>query len=143
MPHGGFWYCQVAPSQVIGIWWHGFFQHSKSFFKNYFNLIHVANNVWIFDSYKNNCKNKTYLQMLHKWWKNEHVYVDHIHHPWSIWLRHDESYFAIKCWVGLHLCNQGNFSWKCWLQLFYSCNLKSQINIFLLVHMIAPLILKK
>ncbi len=36
-----------------------FFQHLKSFQKNYLNLRHVANNVWIFDSCKNSCKNKT------------------------------------------------------------------------------------
>jgi hypothetical protein len=36
-----------------------FFQDLKSLFKNYVNLKHVANNVWIFDSYKNSYKNKT------------------------------------------------------------------------------------
>jgi hypothetical protein len=32
-----------------------------------------------------------------------------------------------------HLCNEGNFSCKCWSQLSYSCKLKSQIGNFLLV----------
>jgi len=36
---------QMAPSQIVGIWWHGFFQHWKSFKKNYHNFKHVANNV--------------------------------------------------------------------------------------------------
>ncbi len=36
-----------------------FFQHLKSLFYNYFNLRLVANNVWICDSCKNSCKNKT------------------------------------------------------------------------------------
>jgi len=50
MLHDGFWYCQVTPSQVIGIWWHGIFQHLKSLFWNYLNLKHVTNNVWVFDN---------------------------------------------------------------------------------------------
>ncbi len=38
-----------------------------------------------------------------------------------------------------YICNQGNFSCKCWLQAFYNHKLKLQIDIFLLMprHMIS------
>jgi uncharacterized protein (DUF486 family) len=48
------------------------------------------------------------------------VYI--IYNPFGdIMLNHD---LRFRYWVQLHLCNQGNFSYKCWLQLFYSCKLK-------------------
>jgi hypothetical protein len=42
----------------------------------------------------------THVQKFNSLYKNEHIYVDYIHHPWSIWLSHVESWFATKC-----LCN--------------------------------------
>jgi hypothetical protein len=42
-------FCQVAPSQVIEIWWHIWFQHLKPLFQSYLNLRHVVNNLWTFD----------------------------------------------------------------------------------------------
>jgi hypothetical protein len=76
----------VAPWQIIGIWWHGFFQHLQSLFRNNFNLRHVANNVWIFDSCKSSCKCYTNVQMMNMYMLI--VYI--IHGPFGdIMLSHD------------------------------------------------------
>jgi hypothetical protein len=123
MPHGGCWYCQVAPSQVIGIWWHGIFQHLKSLFWNYINLKHVANNVWIFD----NCN---YGQRMNMYMLT--IYI--IHGPFGdIMLSHDLWWLNVGCDFSYAIKN--HFSCKCYLQLFYSHKLKSQIGTFLLILM--------
>jgi hypothetical protein len=60
--HNATWWIFILPSGTIISDWNlmaWIFSTFKIIFKNYFNLKHVANNVWIIDSCKNSYKNKT------------------------------------------------------------------------------------
>jgi len=68
--------------------------------------------------------------MLFGWSKDEHVYIDHIHHPRSTsdaMLSHD---LQLDIGCNFTYATKAIFSCKCWLQLFYDCKLKSQIDSF-------------
>jgi hypothetical protein len=102
----------VAPLEVIRIWWHGYFHHFRLLLYNYLIVINVANNVWIFDSYKNNI----YLQMLYNWSKDEHVYI--IHGPFGDVMMSHDLWVDVKC--DFTYATKAIFGFKCWLQLFYN-----------------------
>ncbi len=68
--------------------------------------------------------------MVFGWSKDEHVCVDHIHHPWSIgdvMLSHD---LRLDIGCNFTYATKAILIVKCSLQLFYDCKLKLEIDSF-------------
>jgi hypothetical protein len=94
--HNVTWWILVSPSGTITSHWNlraWIFQHLKLLFKNYLNLKHVANNVWIFDGCKNICE-KRFSCKCYTDGQNMNMYT------LNVYIMH-----ATRCWVQLHLCN--------------------------------------
>jgi len=107
------------------------FSIDKIIILNFPNLKHMTNNVWIFDSFKNGCKNKpickcyTYGQRMNMYMLI--VYI--IHGPFGdIMLSHD---FQLNVRCNFHLCNYVILVVNVGCNYFIIANWSDNLTIFL------------